>query len=65
MKYEELKKRVRCANCGMIYDIVGYGDILPTTGKCPKCGSNAFDLVGKDANSVNIHKQYAKGLRSG
>ena len=40
------KKRVKCANCGMIYDI------YPETwfeqlgrGECPKCNSNAFNEI--------------------
>jgi len=65
MYKEKPKKRVKCANCGMIYDIVGYEEIMPTAGKCPGCGSNAFDPVGVDANPVNIHKKYAERLRSG
>jgi len=43
-------RRVKCANCGMIYDIPNYqlqrGD--PTKmvrGTCPKCGSNANDPI--------------------
>lgn len=33
------KERVRCANCGMVYDITNLVQ------KCPKCGSNAYDLL--------------------
>lgn len=36
------KKRVKCANCGMIYDII-LGS--PFTVGCPKCGSNAYDEI--------------------
>jgi predicted nucleic acid-binding Zn-ribbon protein len=31
------KIRVKCANCGMIYDI------NHNISTCPKCGSNAYD----------------------
>ncbi len=42
------RRRVKCANCGMIYDIAvsnWLGDPLDLTGigVCPKCGSNASD----------------------
>lgn len=42
------KKRVKCANCGMIYDI-WMNDIAcqypPIIGECPKCKSNAFNVI--------------------
>ena len=41
------KKRVKCANCGMIYDIL-IGDGTPeylTTGECPQCKSNAYKVI--------------------
>lgn len=38
------KVRVKCANCGMIYDIMlddlSHGK--PLDGECPNCKSNAF-----------------------
>jgi len=42
-----MKKRVKCANCGMIYDIKPEGDMVMETfpGICPKCDSNAYDVV--------------------
>lgn len=49
---ESKKIRVKCANCGMIYDITrpNYAGLNPDDirGKCPKCGSNAFDRTTKD-----------------
>ena len=51
--WKDKKMRVKCANCGMIYDIT------PTTmefrteqemyrcGVCPKCKSNAKDVIEK------------------
>ena len=41
-----MKKRVKCANCGMIYDIKPEGDVVmwESPGICPKCGSNAHDI---------------------
>lgn len=46
------KLRVKCANCGMTYDItiLNYTGIGPDEirGKCPRCGSNAFDRLDKD-----------------
>ena len=41
-----MKKRVKCANCGMIYDIKpeGGSGMLVSYGICPKCGSNAYDV---------------------
>jgi len=40
-------KRVKCANCGMVYDIKPEGDIIMvmSPGTCPKCKSNAYDIV--------------------
>lgn len=41
--------RTRCANCGMIYDIIVTDMDMRTmqevanSGDCPKCGSNAHD----------------------
>lgn len=42
-----MKKRVRCANCGMVYDILigDYQNEHQLTGSCPKCKSNAFDTI--------------------
>lgn len=43
--------RVKCANCGMIYDLLLFegswdGNSLENArGECPKCTSNAFDKV--------------------
>lgn len=46
------KIRVRCANCKTIYDIYmsdySTTDPLEPLGKCPKCGSNAFDRLKSD-----------------
>ena len=39
MKMPE-KRRVKCANCGMIYDIIRGS---PFKQQCPGCGSNAYD----------------------
>lgn len=42
-----MKKRVKCANCGMVYDII-VGDFTleqQLMGSCPKCKSNAFDVL--------------------
>ena len=42
-----MKKRVKCANCGMIYDILigDYESEHLLIGECPKCKSNAFNVV--------------------
>lgn len=42
-----MKKRVKCANCGMVYDIKSEGDVVMVMSPdiCPKCGSNAYDVV--------------------
>ena len=42
-----MKKRVKCANCGMVYDILigDYSNVHQITGECPKCKSNAFDVL--------------------
>lgn len=43
------KKRVKCANCGMIYDIypeTWLGQL--NRGECPKCSSNAYDELGSN-----------------
>lgn len=41
------RKRVKCANCGMIYDIKPEGDMVMvmSPGVCPKCKSNAYDII--------------------
>lgn len=43
------KERVKCANCGMIYDRA-INDILPDDGgaQCPCCKSNAYDRLNKE-----------------
>ena len=43
-----LKERVKCANCGMVYDRL-LPDMMPDTGsaQCPKCKSNAYDAIEK------------------
>ncbi len=40
------KERVKCANCGMIYDRC-LPDMMPDNGtaQCPGCKSSAFDKV--------------------
>lgn len=46
--------RVKCANCGMIYDIsptsmeFGTETEVLSQGQCPKCKSNAKDVVQKE-----------------
>lgn len=43
-----MKKRVKCANCGTIYDIYvpdGIFDSGQVSGTCPKCLSNACDEI--------------------
>jgi len=44
-----MKKKVKCANCGMVYDIfVGeYDNPRELYGTCPECKSNAFDFDGE------------------
>jgi len=43
------KKRLKCVNCGMVYDVRFHLDIGPEpalrNAKCPKCGSNAYNDV--------------------
>ena len=43
----DMKKRVKCANCGMIYNILieNYESEHQITGECPKCKSNAFNVI--------------------
>lgn len=41
------KRRVKCANCGMTYDLM-IDDCTPewlTSGRCPSCKSNAYDKI--------------------
>lgn len=50
--WQRTKIRVKCANCGMIYDIMvpnylGTEDTM-IRGKCPRCGSNAYDQITPD-----------------
>ncbi len=51
--------RVKCANCGMIYDTsptpADYCTEVEwvSTATCPKCGSNAKDRVNGGYNWVN------------
>ncbi len=51
--------RVKCANCGMIYDTNPTPMDFRTeiervsTATCPKCGSNAKDRVNGGQNWVN------------
>ena len=43
---EYVIKRVKCANCGMVYDVKGYGLMMgPVSGTCPNCKSNAYDVI--------------------
>lgn len=45
------KIRVKCANCHTIYDIgisVVWGDPQNPPGRCPKCGSNAYDKIKEE-----------------
>jgi len=41
------KKRVKCANCGMVYDFTEAepNELVWVTNCCPKCGSNAYDII--------------------
>lgn len=54
MGKDRTKNRVKCANCGMIYDIILFegswdGDCKENMrGECPKCGSNAFDVINPE-----------------
>ncbi len=45
-----MKKRVRCVNCGMIYDICvsTWNEEDNLHGICPKCKSNAFEEYTKE-----------------
>jgi len=51
------KIRVKCANCGMIYDITKAeaGELVWETCCCPKCDSNAYDVI-KDMSFVVEYK---------
>lgn len=54
------KKRVKCANCGMVYDIL-FDDLTPehlAIGDCPGCKSNAFDTLPE------IWRQYGDSVNS-
>lgn len=44
---EMTRKRVKCANCGTIYDIKPVGDMIMvmSSENCPKCKSNAYDII--------------------
>lgn len=52
MKRDTKKLRLKCANCGMLYDIYidekYQGDPLSPKSVCPKCGSNACDKINPD-----------------
>ncbi len=51
-----MKKRVKCANCGMICDIyVGSAFVQ----SCPSCKSNAFDAIEKKPN-YHEHEKWNK-----
>ena len=46
-----MKKRVKCANCGTIYDINRCEwDRNQEIGCCPKCKSNAYDVIRTHIN---------------
>ena len=59
LKENKMKKRVKCANCGMVYDIKSEGDmvIIISPGICPKCGSNAYDVL---KNYQEIWRQFGE-----
>ena len=43
-----MQQRVKCANCGMIYDAYTHMDnmgLIPKDDVCPRCGSNAKDPI--------------------
>ena len=48
------KIRVKCANCGMIYDITEAEgrEKIWNVNCCPKCESNAYDLVHSKPSDV-------------
>ena len=51
------KIRVKCANCGMVYDIYKTPewttDSIKMRGNCPQCGSNAFN---KTDDNLQIYR---------
>ena len=52
--------RVKCANCGMIYTQLPYQGAywigmplrMEGTGKCPSCGSNAYDEIEQPFKAI-------------
>ena len=48
-----MKKRVKCANCGMIHDV---HDDTAFIQSCPSCKSNAYDAVEKKPNYHECEK---------
>ena len=55
--------RVKCANCGMIYDInptpmdFRGANEAESCAQCPKCGSNAKDRVDSGYNRISYAMQ--------
>lgn len=49
------KKRVKCANCGTIYDIRLIGGMIRVMSpdNCPKCQSNAYDIISTETEGYN------------
>lgn len=49
-----MRIRVKCVNCGLIYDrvTIGFGGDVELTEdlcyNCPKCGSNAYERLSEE-----------------
>jgi len=56
--------RVKCANCGMIYDRVPICDMFPSMGylPCPRCGSNAADVIHPQPYRWSASTDYTEPL---
>ena len=58
-----MKVRVKCVNCGMVYDIYPstWNDENNLHGKCTKCGSNAWEKYNEnewEAKLVALQKEF-------
>ena len=61
-----MKRRVICANCNMIWDYVernsSITEVLKEQIGCPRCGSNAYDVIVRDNNVKKRLDELSKDL---
>lgn len=59
------KTRVKCANCGMIYDMVEteQGETTRPAIGCPECKSNAYDPLVTQPKHINPQYKPTEGQR--